>query len=91
MKLHVQWTSLAKKQLYSLDKPFAALILGWVRSHLEHCTDPYFHGSYLSPDDDTAWKYRIGIGGEYRLLARIQHDTILLLQLCIGHSLENHE
>ena len=82
MKYHVELTIEAKKKLKKMDKYTASFILGWVRKHLEGCSDPRQHGKSLTANHLGEWRYRVG---DYRLLADIQDDKILILILAIGH------
>lgn len=82
MKYHVELTIEAKKQLKKMDKYTASFILGWVRKHLEGCSDPRQHGKSLTANHQGEWRYRVGA---HRLLADIQDDKILILILTIGH------
>jgi mRNA interferase RelE/StbE len=65
-----------------MDKYTVSFILGWVRKHLEGCSDPRQHGKSLTANHQGEWSYRVG---DYRLLADIQDDKILILILTIGH------
>ena len=85
MTFHVQFTKAAVKELRKLDAPTAAMILGWVRKNLEGCSDPRRHGKALTANYAGKWRYRIG---DYRLLAMIRDDAILILVLHVGHRRE---
>lgn len=78
----VVFTDGAKKQLKKLDKHTAALILGWIRKNLEGCTNPRQHGKGLTANRSGQWRYRVG---DYRLIAEIEDDKIIILILSIGH------
>lgn len=82
MSYHVEFTSDALKQLKKLNKYTAALILGWIRKNLEGCTDPRQHGKGLTANRSGQWRYRIG---DYRLIAEIKDDRVVILILSIGH------
>ena len=60
-------------------------IMGWIRKNLEGCTDPRQHGKGLTANRSGEWRYRIG---DYRLIAEIQDNKILILILHIGHRSE---
>ena len=72
----------AKKSLKKLDPTTVKLILGWIRKNLEGCTDPRAHGKALKGNRRGEWRYRIG---DYRVIAEIQDDKILIVVLEIGH------
>ena len=82
MKYHVELTVEAKKKLKKMDKYTASFILGWGRKHLEGCSEPRQYGKSLTANHQGEWRYRVG---DYRLLADIQDDKILILILTIGH------
>lgn len=78
----VRFTERAKKDLKKLDKHTAALILGWVRKNLEGCENPRAHGKPLTANRSGQWRYRVG---DYRLLAKIEDETIVIVILNVGH------
>ena len=82
---NVVLTSEAKKQLKKLDKHVAAIIISWLRKNLENCVNPRQHGKPLTANRTGQWRYRIG---DYRLIAEIQDDKIIILILSIGHRRE---
>lgn len=88
MRYRVEFTQRALKDLKKLDKHTAALIIGWIRKNLENCENPRFHGKALSANRSGQWRYRVG---DYRLLAEIQDDKIVILVLNIGHRREIYE
>ena len=85
MRYKVEFTKRALKELKKLDKHTAALILGWVRKNLQGCENPRLFGKSLTADKSGQWRYRIG---DYRLLARIEDDRVVILILTIGHRRE---
>ena len=82
MKYKVEFTQTALKDLKKLDRHTAALILGWVRKNLENCENPRLHGKPLTANRSGQWRYRVG---DYRLLAEIEDDKIIILILNVGH------
>lgn len=81
----MEYTKEALKALKKMDRHTAALILGWVRKNLVGCTDPRQHGKGLTANRSGQWRYRVG---DYRLLAEIEDDRIVILILEIGHRKE---
>ena len=79
---HVEFTKNALKQLKKLDKPTAALIIGWIKKNLEGCDNPRVHGKGLTADRSGQWRYRVG---DYRLITEIDDDRIIILIVNIGH------
>ena len=82
MNYSVELTKKAKKQLEKLDKPTAKLIVSWIYKNLHNCNDPRQHGKGLTANRSGQWRYRVG---DYRLLAEIQEDKIVILILEIKH------
>lgn len=85
MGFHVAITEQSKKQLKKLDKHTASLILGWIRKNLEGCSDPRKHGKGLTANRSGQWRYRVG---NYRILAEIQDEKVVILIISIGHRSE---
>ena len=85
MSYTVVFSKDALKDLKKLDKRTASLILGWVRKNLEGCENPRLHGKGLTANLSGKWRYRVG---DYRLLAEIQEDKVVILMLRIGHRSE---
>lgn len=85
MKYHVEFSKSAIKDLKKLDKHTASLITGWIKKNLEGCEDPRVHGKGLTANHSGQWRYRIG---DYRILANILDDKIIILVLQIGHRSE---
>jgi len=85
MKYKVEFTQTALKDLKKLDRHTAALILGWIRKNLEDCENPRLYGKGLTANRSGQWRYRIG---DYRLLANIEDDRIVILILNVGHRRE---
>lgn len=84
----VEYSERAVKELKKLDKYTAKLILAWIEKNLEGCTDPRVHGKGLTANRSGQWRYRIG---DYRLLAEIQDNKLVILALPVGHRREVYE
>ncbi len=82
MKYTVTFTKEALKQLKKMDKASAALILGWIRKNLEGCENPRIHEKGLTANRSGQWRYRVG---NYRIIAEIYDDKVVILVLNIGH------
>jgi len=78
----VKYTKSAVKKLKKLDKPTAKIITEWVKKHLEGTDNPRKLGKPLSGNRSNQWRYR---KGNYRIIADIQDDEIIILILDIGH------
>ena len=70
----VEYTPAAIKQIKKLD--------GSIEKNLVGCKDPRAHGKGLSGDKSGQWRYRIG---DYRLLAIILDDRIVIQIFQVGH------
>lgn len=85
MTYKVRFTDKAKKALKKLNKFTATTIISWIKKNLEDCENPRAHGKALTADRNGQWRYRVG---DYRLIAEIQDDTVIILILEIGHRRE---
>lgn len=84
----VVYSERALKELKKLDKHTAKWILAWIQKNLIGCTNPRAHGKGLTANRSGQWRYRIG---DYRLLAEIQDDKLIILALSVGHRREVYE
>lgn len=78
----VEFSKNALKQLKKLDKPTAALVLGWIRKNLEGCSNPRIHGKGLTANRSGQWRYRVG---DYRIIAEIIDEKITILVVNVSH------
>lgn len=85
MTYHVELTEQARKALKKMDRQTANMLTAWIRKNLEGCTDPRQHGKGLTANRSGQWRYRVG---DYRIIADIQDDKIVILILTIGHRRE---
>ena len=85
MSYHVEFTRAALRDLKKLDRRTAAIITGWIRKNLEGCENPRQHGKGLTANRSGQWRYRVG---DYRILADIQDNKIVILILNAGHRSE---
>ena len=82
MSFHVEFTESARKELKKLNPYTQKIILTWLNKNLENCEDPRIHGKPLSANRAGQWRYRIG---DYRIIALIEDDKLIILVLAIGH------
>ena len=80
--LKVEYTESALKDLKKLDKYTRKLILAWIEKNLVNCSDPRMHGKGLVSNRSGQWRYRIG---DYRIIADIQDNKLLILIIGAGH------
>lgn len=88
MKYAVDYTPEAIKELKRLDKYTKKLILSWIEKNLVGCSDPRQHGKGLSANRVGQWRYRVG---DYRLIAEIEDDKVVILVVNVGHRQDIYE
>ncbi|HPF16595.1 MAG TPA: type II toxin-antitoxin system RelE/ParE family toxin [Thermotogota bacterium] len=82
MTFSVEYTSKALEQFKKLDRQTAAFIISYVEKRLVNCTDPRRYGKSLQGNLKDKWRYRVG---NYRILAKIEDDRIIIVILEVGH------
>lgn len=82
MNYTVEYTPQAVKELKKLDKQTRALLYGWIEKNLVGCDNPRLHGKGLTANYSGRWWYRVG---DYRLIAEIQDEKVVILILTVGH------
>ena len=85
MGYSVDYTPKAEKQISKLDMPVQKRIYGWINKNLENCEDPTTFGKRLTQNLKGYWSYRIG---DYRIIADIQDDKVLIIIVEVGHRRE---
>ena len=85
MKYKVDSLPRAVKALEKLDKFTRRIILDWIEKNLVDCENPRAHGKPLTADRVGQWRYRIG---DYRVIAKIEDDRLIILVIAIGHRRE---
>lgn len=88
MIYHVESTMRFDREFKKLDRYTQRMIKAWIEKNLEGCTDPRRHGKGLAANRKGQWRYRVG---NYRLLAEIQDDKIVILLLNVGHRRDIYE
>lgn len=81
-KYRINYSKRFDKQLDKLDKYQAKLILKWLNKHINHSTNPRSTGKGLTGNLSDLWRYRIG---DYRVIVKIEDDTLIVLALELGH------
>lgn len=82
MKYSVEYTKTALKQLKKMDKKIAAFILSYIEDKLLDCENPRSHGKALQANLNDKWRYRVG---DYRILAKIEDDKVIITIVEVGH------
>lgn len=80
MTWKIEFTPAALKQLKKISSENGRRILNFLRTKVSD--NPRAHGKMLKGALREFWRYRIG---NYRILARIEDDRIVVLIVHIGH------
>lgn len=88
MKYKVVYKKSVEKTLDKLDPFTRQIILKWVNKRLVGCEDPRAFGKALSANRVGQWRYRIG---DYRLIAEIEDDKLIILFIDVGHRREVYD
>ncbi len=81
----IEYTETARRELRKIDKPVARRILDFLDNRVAKQDDPRKLGRALSGPLGNLWRYRVG---DYRVICNIQHQTVTVLVLRIGHRRE---
>ena len=71
-----------------MDKYTKRILFEWIDKNLEGCSDPRVHGKPLTANRTGQWRYRVG---DYRILADIQDNRLVILVIAVGHRREIHD
>ena len=85
MTYKVEYTEQAIKELRKIDKHTQFFILAWIEKNLVDCENPRQHGKGLTANRSGEWPYRVG---DYRIIADIEDDKVIILVLTVGHRRE---
>ena len=82
MVWRIEFEAAAKKELSKLDKQAARRVIAFLRERVAPLEDPRTLGAALKgPRFGELWKYRVG---DYRIIARIEDELLLILVVRIG-------
>ena len=84
----VDYAKSAQRTLRKMDSGVRAMIMKWIDKNLVHCSNPRAHGKALSGNLGGLWRYRVG---NYRLIAEIRDDRLVILMLEVGHRSEIYQ
>ena len=70
------------KAFKKLDKQTQRIIKAWIDKNLDGCENPRLHGKGLTANRSGQWGYRVG---DYRILAEIRDNEIVLVLIDVGH------
>ena len=82
MKYKVEYLPSVVKELQKLDKYTQRILLEWIEKNLVDCENPRIHGKALTANRVDQWRYRVG---DYRIIAKIEDDKLVILVIAIGH------
>ena len=82
MKYDVEYSKTAVNTIKKMDSSTSKLIRTWIEKNLINTENPRIKGKALTGDLKGLWRYRVG---DYRILAEIQDNIIVILILDIGH------
>ncbi len=82
MSYRVELTASARKKLKKLGIYTQKIILLWLKKNVDGTEDPRVHGKPLTADRKGQWRYRVG---DYRIIAKIEDDRLLILVITIAH------
>lgn len=85
MIYHVEYLKSVQKTLEKMDKYTKRILFEWIDKNLEGCSDPRAHGKPLSANRVGQWRYRVG---DYRIIADIQDNKLVILVIAVGHRRE---
>ena len=78
----VKYEKKAIKQLEKIDRPERYILRSWIEKNLVGTTNPRQHGKALKGELNEYWRYRVG---DYRIIAEINDDEVLILVIEVGH------
>ena len=85
MKYKVEYLPQVFKMLEKMDKFTKRIIVEWIEKNLVDCENPRLFGKPLFANRAGQWRYRIG---DYRIIAKIEDDKLIILVIAIGHGRE---
>ena len=84
----VRFSDVALKKLKKMDRYQAPLLVGWIEKNLVDCLDPRIQGKALVANHKGKWRYRVG---DYRILALIEDEEIVITVIDVGHRKDIYE
>lgn len=82
MMYQLMTTDKFDKAFKKLDNHTQKIIKAWIDKNLIDCENPRIHGKGLTANRSGQWRYRVG---DYRILADIQDNKLILILIEIGH------
>ena len=88
MNYEVEYLPSVFETLEKMDKFTRRIIVEWIEKNLVGCENPRVHGKALVADRKGEWRYRVG---DYRIIAKIEDNKLIILVIAIGHRREIYE
>lgn len=85
---HVKFTKTALKQLSKLDKDILVMLKLWIDNNLENSENPRLKGKALVGNLKGYWRYRVG---EYRIVADIVDNKLIIVLVSVAHRREVYD
>jgi len=82
MTYKVVYSNTAAKQFKKMDRSIAAFILTFIEEKLVDCENPRAYGKALQGSLSEIWRYRVG---DYRILAKIEDQLLIITVVEVGH------
>ncbi|MDY4561505.1 MAG: type II toxin-antitoxin system RelE/ParE family toxin [Peptostreptococcus porci] len=82
MMYQIVTTDKFDKSFKKLDRHTQKIIKSWIEKNLMNCENSRLHGKGLTANRSGQWRYRVG---DYKILADIQDNNIVLVLVDIGH------
>lgn len=84
----VEFDARAARELRKLDPAAQQLILRYLRVRIATTDDPRRFGRALTGDLKGLWRYRVD---DYRIVAKIEDDRLIVLVVTVGHRREVYD
>ncbi|AQU80743.1 MULTISPECIES: type II toxin-antitoxin system RelE/ParE family toxin [Planococcus] len=84
----VHFSDVALKKLKKMDRYQASLLIGWIEKNLKDTDDPRIQGKALVANHKGKWRYRVG---DYRILALIEDEKIIITIIDVRHRKDIYE
>ena len=84
----VEFIAEAARELHKLGRQAERLILHYLRQRIATSDDPRRFGRPLTGDLKGFWRYRVG---DYRIVASIESDRMVVLVVTVGHRREVYD
>jgi len=78
----VEFDPQARKDLLKLGSADRARVLRYLDERLNGSPDPKAFGKALTANLSGLWRYRVG---DIRILARLEHDRLIILVIAVGN------